>query len=273
MSESLPIEEQHRLIEQWSGLAVWVCRRFRAWVRVLGDDECKSIAYCALVRSASECDPARRDSFRAFAVNRIVWDLKEAVSRELRYGDRHQCYVHADEYADDGGGGRFVTSDAGMDIPVVLEMLPASWRQVIRSYYLEGMRDKQIGASLEVTSSAVGSIRRKALLFLRGCLEGEHPRLRPSDLVHIARGKVHRVVESEPAEPAPRLCIFCGNEFQPPHKNCKTCSEECRHNHLRQYHREYKQTRRTYTPAQRERIRQRDREYRRVRRLKSRESA
>lgn len=208
---SLPIEEQHRLIEQWSGLITWARKRFRIWFRVLGGDEFHAIARFALVRAAERCDPDRVGTFKAFACEWIYRRLQKAYRRLMRRRDRELDWYFLGEtqgLPDDndiialGVTDAPAAADARHDVATALAVLPPVWAYVVRRYYLDGALDREVAAELGVSRNACFLIRDKALAFLRAWAQGEGPRLRPADLANIERGKVHQYLVSTGKIPA-----------------------------------------------------------------------
>ena len=169
------VEERNALIEQWSGLVPWVLRRLWhvATVRRHADD-CRSVAYLALVRAADRWREDAGAAFKTFAVGSIRWAIIHEVRRIERRRERPypgDGFEPTDPVGEDEGPDR---EELAAAIAPALATLTPRQRQILTLHFgLDGgpyRKQKEVGRLLGCAPQNVAALREKALLRLAASL-------------------------------------------------------------------------------------------------------
>lgn len=168
-------EAQRRLAEDYIPLARSLARPLKLRFP-RSYQELDSASLMALVEAARDFDPARGVSFATFARLRIRGALAD-VGRSMRlrgidgpaplvvaltpYSEHHGSVLVASEPPPVGSGLEDLESFERRIRP-----LPARHREVIRLYYLRGMKLSEVGQALGLSTARVCVMRQEALRLL-----------------------------------------------------------------------------------------------------------
>ena len=162
----LTVEQRNNLVLENLPLARRIASSRKKKLSHIHFEELESAAYLGLVEAADRYDPSANDSFPAFAAFRVVGAVQDYL-RELSWGSRSRpvrvkdiavCDEKASEetiYNDDGFFDRLTKDLRGDD------------KAVLRKYYLENRKIKDIATQLGVHESRVSQIISAARQRLR----------------------------------------------------------------------------------------------------------
>lgn len=150
-------QERHALIMDNLSLAEKIAKSRKKKLSHVSYDELKSAAYLGLVEAANKYDPNENDCFPAYAVWRIIGAVRDYL-REISWGPRSKPVKMAEV---------FVYEEHLSDQPIVskteffeevVKQLPTINKTVLKLYYQEGMKIKEIATDLGVHQSRVSQI-------------------------------------------------------------------------------------------------------------------
>jgi RNA polymerase sigma factor (sigma-70 family) len=149
--------ERHALIMDHVSLAEKIAKSRKKKLTQVSYDELRSAAYLGLVEAASNYNPQENDCFPAYAVWRIIGAVRDYL-RELSWGPRSnpvkmaEVFVYEEHIFD-----RQDVDRAGF-FEDVIRQLPTVNKTVLKLYYQEGMKIKDIASDLGVHQSRVSQI-------------------------------------------------------------------------------------------------------------------
>lgn len=115
-------------------------------------DELKSAAYFGLVQAANSYDPKQNDCFQAYAIFRIVGAIQDYL-RELSYGSRSKR-LKREELQDQ----TFEIFHFEISFDEIITPLPLVNKTILKLYYQDGTKIKDIAKQLEVHESRISQI-------------------------------------------------------------------------------------------------------------------
>ena len=114
-------------------------------------DELESAAYMGLVEAANNYNPNKNDNFSAYAVFRIIGAVKDYL-RELSWGKRTENIKMSCVYEKE------VSCKENISFEEIIEKLPCVNKNVLKLYYVEGLKIKEIASDMKVHQSRVSQI-------------------------------------------------------------------------------------------------------------------
>lgn len=146
------LTERHSLIISNICLADKIAKSKKKSLSHISLDELKSAAYLGLVQAAEVYDPNENDCFPAFAVWRIIGAVKDYL-RELSWGPRSKP-VKMEKIEDD----QFVEYEEEHDFEEIIGPLPEINKNILRLYYKDGFKIKEIAFEMHVHESRISQI-------------------------------------------------------------------------------------------------------------------
>ena len=117
-------------------------------------DELKSAAYFGLVRAANNYIPEENDNFPAYAVWRIIGAVQDYL-RELAWGTRFNPVKMKDVFLEEN----LLDKDLQLeDFDELIDKLPLINKTILKLYYQEEMKIKDIADDLQVHQSRISQI-------------------------------------------------------------------------------------------------------------------
>lgn len=156
-------EERHALVLNHISLAKKIAYSKKKKLSHISLEELTSAAYLGLVEAANNYDPIKNDCFSAFAVWRIIGAVRDYL-RELAWGSRSKP-LKALEIEDET---YFVYNEISY-MPYFEDLivnLNAINKTVLRLYYQEGLKIKQIADKIGVHQSRISQILSESRLQL-----------------------------------------------------------------------------------------------------------
>lgn len=156
-------EERHALVLNHISLAKKIAYSKKKKLSHISLDELNSAAYLGLVEAANNYNPEKNDCFSAFAIWRIIGAVRDYL-RELSWGSRSNPLkqkVLDENY--------FFYDDLSY-APYFDELivnLDATNKTVLRLYYQEGLKIKQIADKVGVHQSRISQILSESRLQLQ----------------------------------------------------------------------------------------------------------
>lgn len=149
--------EQNALVLDHIYLAEKIAKSKKKKLTHISYDELKSAAFLGLVEAAAHYNPLENDCFPAYAVWRIIGSVRDYL-RELSWGPRSNpvkmVEVH-EEY-------KLIFDCRNLDnvgfFDYIIKNLPNVNKNVLKLYYQEEMKIKDIASSLGVHQSRVSQI-------------------------------------------------------------------------------------------------------------------
>ena len=150
-------QERHALIMDHVSLAERIAKSKKKKLSQVSYDELKSAAYLGLVEAANNYDPQENDCFAAYVVWRIIGAVRDYL-REISWGPRSkpvrmaEVFVYEEHLFD-----QQIVDKTGF-FEEVIRQLPTVNKTVLRLYYQEGMKIKDIASDMSVHQSRVSQI-------------------------------------------------------------------------------------------------------------------
>lgn len=150
-------QERHALIMDHVSLAEKIAKSRKKKLSQVSYDELKSAAYLGLVEAANHYNPQENDCFAAYAVWRIIGAVRDYL-REISWGPRSkpvkmaEVFVYEEHLFD-----QQIMDKTGF-FEEVIRQLPTVNKTVLKLYYQEGMRIKDIASDMSVHQSRVSQI-------------------------------------------------------------------------------------------------------------------
>jgi len=150
-------QERHALIMDHVFLAERIAKSKKKKLSHVSYDELKSAAYLGLVEAANHYDPQENDCFAAYAIWRIIGAVRDYL-REISWGPRSkpvkmvEVFVYEEHLFD-----QQIVDKTGF-FEEVIRQLPTVNKTVLRLYYREGMKIKDIANDMSVHQSRVSQI-------------------------------------------------------------------------------------------------------------------
>jgi RNA polymerase sigma factor (sigma-70 family) len=152
----ITVTERNLLITDHLYLAEKIAKSRKKKLTQVSYDELKSAAYLGLVEAASKYNQLENDSFPKYAIWRIIGAVQDYL-REISWGPRSN-YVKMSAYEDESVSSEEVISfDAGF-FDEFIKQLPLSNKTVLKLYYQDGMKIKDIANDLNVHQSRISQI-------------------------------------------------------------------------------------------------------------------
>lgn len=118
-------------------------------------DELKSAAYSGLVGAANNYNPEENDNFPAYAVWRIIGAIQDYL-RELSWGPRFNTVKMKDIFSFEE---YLLDKDTKLEyFDELIDALPLVNKRILKLYYQEGLKIKEIASNLEVHQSRISQI-------------------------------------------------------------------------------------------------------------------
>jgi RNA polymerase sigma factor (sigma-70 family) len=158
--------ERHALVLDHVYLAEKIAKSRKKKLTQVSYDELKSAAYLGLVEAAAHYISQENDCFPAYAVWRIIGAVRDYL-RELSWGPRSnpvkmvEVFVFEEHIFD-----QQIVDRAGF-FEDVIRQLPTVNKTVLKLYYQEGMKIKEIASDLGVHQSRVSQILSDSRLKLK----------------------------------------------------------------------------------------------------------
>lgn len=158
--------ERHALVLDHVYLAEKIAKSRKKKLTQVSYDELKSAAYLGLVEAAAHYNPQENDCFPAYAIWRIIGAVRDYL-RELSWGPRSspvkmvEVCVFEEHIFD-----QQIVDRAGF-FEDVIRQLPTVNKTVLKLYYQEGMKIKEIASDLGVHQSRVSQILSDSRLKLK----------------------------------------------------------------------------------------------------------
>lgn len=161
----MTIIEQNLLVINHIALAEKIAKSKKRKLSHVSYEELKSAAYLGLVEAAKNYNPEENDCFSAYAVWRIIGAVRDYL-RELSWGSRSNpikmeiisykdCDIQVDELP------QYDTFDN------IIKLLPSVNKMVLKLYYQENKKIKDIAQDLNVHQSRVSQILSNSRCLLK----------------------------------------------------------------------------------------------------------
>ena len=147
--------ERHALVMDHVSLAEKIAKSRKKKLTQVSYDELRSAAYLGLVEAAAHYNPQENDCFPAYAVWRIIGAVRDYL-RELSWGPRSNP-VKMTEVFEEHIFDQQIVDRAGF-FEDVIRQLPTVNKTVLKLYYQEGVKIKEIADDLGVHQSRVSQI-------------------------------------------------------------------------------------------------------------------
>lgn len=170
MNAYITAEERDALILENLPLAERIACSKKRKLSHIDYDELQSAAYMGLVEAADHYNPAENDCFPAFAAFRIVGAVQDYL-RELTWGSRSRPVKVSDAYEEELGHEERQDNEGFFER--VTKQLPLASKKVMRQYYVEDRKIKDIAADLGVHQSRVSQILSDSRLRLQSFWQGQ----------------------------------------------------------------------------------------------------
>lgn len=149
--------ERHALIMDNVSLAEKIAKSRKKKLTQVSYDELRSAAYLGLVEAASNYNPLENDCFPAYAVWRIIGAVRDYL-RELSWGSRSNPVKMVEVFVYEEHIFAKKDVDRSKFFEDMIRQLPTVNKIVLRLYYQEGMKIKDISIDLGVHQSRVSQI-------------------------------------------------------------------------------------------------------------------
>lgn len=174
---TLTTEERNYLILNNVLLADNIAKSKKKKLTQVSYDELKSAAYLGLVEAASHYDPGKNDCFPAYAVWRIIGSIRDYL-RELSWGPRSKPIKMNDFFVYQ----EFIfrkqeQSDCSDFFEIVINQLPTVNKNVLKLYYQENKKIKDIAKDLSVHQSRVSQILSESRIKLKNIWKNKQAEL------------------------------------------------------------------------------------------------
>jgi RNA polymerase sigma factor (sigma-70 family) len=146
------IIERHSLIISNISLADKIAKSKKKSLSHISLDELKCAAYLGLVQAAEAYNPKENDCFPAFAVWRIIGAVKDYL-RELSWGPRSKP-IKMENIQDD----QYVKFEKEQEFEEIICDLPEVNKNILRLYYKDGFKIKEIAFEMDVHESRISQI-------------------------------------------------------------------------------------------------------------------
>jgi RNA polymerase sigma factor (sigma-70 family) len=177
---TLTTEERNSLILNNVLLAENIAKSKKKKLTQVSFDELKSAAYLGLVEAASHYDPLKNDCFPAYAVWRIIGSIRDYL-RELSWGPRskpikmNDFFVHQECFFIKQE--QFDFSDFSCFFEIIIDQLPIVNKTVLKLYYQENKKIKEIANDLSVHQSRVSQILSESRVKLKNIWKSQQAEL------------------------------------------------------------------------------------------------
>jgi RNA polymerase sigma factor (sigma-70 family) len=151
------IEERNALVLENMYLAEKIAKSRKKKLSNVSYDELKSAAYLGLVEAANHYDPQENDCFAAYAVWRVIGAVRDYL-RELSWGPRSKPVKMAEVFVYEEHLFKKESVDNAGFFESVIRQLPTVNKTILRLYYQEGMKIKEIASDMSVHQSRVSQI-------------------------------------------------------------------------------------------------------------------
>jgi len=155
---------RHALVLNHVYLAEKIAKSKKKKLTQVSYDELKSAAYLGLVEAAAHYDPQENDCFPAYAVWRIIGAVRDYL-RELSWGPRSNPVKMVEVFEERIFDQQMV--DRAEFFEDLIRQLPTVNKTVLKLYYQEGMKIKEIAFDLGVHQSRVSQILSDSRLKLK----------------------------------------------------------------------------------------------------------
>jgi RNA polymerase sigma factor (sigma-70 family) len=166
------IEQRDALILNNMNLAERISRSKKRKLSQIDYEELKSAAYLGLVEAANKYDPEENPCFPAYAAFRIVGAVQDYL-RELSWGSRSRPVKTSDAslYEEEMGATDEASNEGFFER--FTKQLPAAGKSVMRQYYIEERKIKDIASDLGVHQSRVSQLLSDSRNRLKSYWQGQ----------------------------------------------------------------------------------------------------
>lgn len=160
---------RHALVLDNISLADKIAKCKKRQLSHISLDELKSAAYLGLVEAANNYKQQENDCFPAYAVWRIIGSVKDYL-RELSWGKRSNR-VDMTHIEDD----EFVSKNRPRNnFDEIIRSLPSNHKKVLKMYYEQGFKIKEIASQMNVHESRISQILTESKVRLHSLLINEY---------------------------------------------------------------------------------------------------
>lgn len=152
---NLTVQDRNDLVMQNISLAEKIAKSKKKNLSHIYYEELKSAAYLGLVEAANLYNPCKNENFAAYAIWRIIGAVRDYL-RELSWGSRKNPVKMEDILAKE----EFVTDVQVQEgfFEEIIKNLPSINKHVLRLYYQDNMKIKEIASNLNVHQTRISQI-------------------------------------------------------------------------------------------------------------------
>lgn len=158
--------ERHALVLNHVSLAEKIAKSRKKKLTQVSYDELKSAAYLGLVEAATHYNSQENDCFAAYAVWRIIGAVRDYL-RELSWGSRSNPVKMSEFHVYEECSFDQQIIDRADFFENVIRQLPTVNKTVLKLYYQEDMKIKEIANDLCVHQSRVSQILSESRMKLK----------------------------------------------------------------------------------------------------------
>lgn len=172
---NLTTTERHSLVLDHIFLAEKIAKSKKKKLTQVSYDELRSAAYLGLVEAAAHYNPQENDCFPAYAIWRVIGAVRDYL-RELSWGPRSNPVKMVEIFVCEESSQKQVLSCVEFFDDIIKE-LPTKNKTVLKLYYQDGMKIKDIANNLGVHQSRISQILSDSKLRLKDIWKGEQAEL------------------------------------------------------------------------------------------------
>lgn len=176
MTNFTTTEERHALVLDHVSLAEKIAKSRKKKLTQVSYDELKSAAYLGLVEAAAHYNPQENDCFPAYAVWRIIGAVRDYL-RELSWGPRSSPVKMVEIFLYEEHIFCQKIACRAVSFEDVIKQLPTMNKTVLKLYYQEEMKIKDIASDLDVHQSRVSQILSDSRMKLKNIWKDQQAEL------------------------------------------------------------------------------------------------